>query len=160
MRPSAAATASQETRRQQCDDRAGPGRCVSVATAYELGAAPLDRPFGLADIQVLSTQHGLESEGNLAAATAHCRPPGVAELDGLLESPHKPAQRGRHIQEHEPRMNDGLGGRDQLLRPRDGLAILYAEAEEPGIRRNGGGHVEVALVGGPPKRYAGWPAQR
>ena len=42
---------------------------VSVAIACELGAAPLDHPFGLADVQVRSAKPALDAERHLTAAT-------------------------------------------------------------------------------------------
>ena len=55
---------------RQCDDQACPGECVGVATACELGAAPLDPPFGLADVHVRSAEQALDAERHLVAATA------------------------------------------------------------------------------------------
>ena len=51
-------------------------------------------------------------------------------------------------------MVDSPGGLDELFGPRYRLVILCAEAEEPRIRRDGGGGVEVVVFGGPPKRGA------
>jgi hypothetical protein len=49
---------------------------------------------------------------------------------------------------------DGAGGLDQLFGPGDRLPIVDQIAEERRVGRDGGGGVEVALVGGPPKRGA------
>jgi hypothetical protein len=43
-----------ETGRHECDEQACPGEYVCVASASQLGAEQLDRPFGLADHQVRS----------------------------------------------------------------------------------------------------------
>ena len=48
----AAIASSREPAIVSAMDQACPGESVSVATACELGAAPLDRPFGLADGQI------------------------------------------------------------------------------------------------------------
>jgi hypothetical protein len=39
---------------------------MGVAAACELGATPLDRPFGLADGQVHTAERALEAERHLA----------------------------------------------------------------------------------------------
>src|SRR4051812_2258881 len=46
------------------------------------------------------------------------------------------------------------GGLDQLFGPGEGLVVFDAEAQECRVGRDGGGSVEVAAVGGPPKRDA------
>ena len=51
-------------------------------------------------------------------------------------------------------MVDGAGGLDQFFGPGDRLVILDLKTEGPGVGGDGGGHVEVAMVGGPPKRGA------
>ena len=42
--------------------------CMGVATACELGAAPVDTPFGLADGQIRIAKHGLAAERHLFVA--------------------------------------------------------------------------------------------
>ena len=51
-------------------------------------------------------------------------------------------------------MVDGAGGLDELFGPGYGLVDFDAEAEEPRVSRDGGGDVEVVVVGGPPERRA------
>ena len=51
-------------------------------------------------------------------------------------------------------MVDGAGGFDELFGPGDRLVIFDQKAEERRIGGDGGGDVEVAVVGGPPKRGA------
>ena len=51
-------------------------------------------------------------------------------------------------------MVDGAGGFDELFGPGYRLIILDQKAEEPRICGDGGGDVEVAVVGGPPERGA------
>ena len=51
-------------------------------------------------------------------------------------------------------MVDGAGGLDQLFGPGDRLVIVDQIAEERRVGGDGGGDIEVALVGGPPKRGA------
>ncbi len=62
----------------QRDDQACPGECVGVATAGKLGAAPLDRPFGLADGNVCTAKPALDAVRHLVAATANNHLAGVA----------------------------------------------------------------------------------
>ena len=47
------------TRDLQRDDQGCPGECLSVATARELGAAPLNTPFELANMYAPPTQHSM-----------------------------------------------------------------------------------------------------
>ena len=51
-------------------------------------------------------------------------------------------------------MVDGAGGLDQLFGPGYRLVVLDQKAEQPRVGGDGGGDIEVALVGGPPKRGA------
>ena len=46
------------------------------------------------------------------------------------------------------------GGLDQLFSPGDRLVSLDQNAEPPRIGGDGGGDIQIALVGGPPKRGA------
>ena len=51
-------------------------------------------------------------------------------------------------------MVDGTGGLDQLLGPGYRLMVFDPHAEPRSVRGDGGGAVEVAVVGCPPKRAA------
>ena len=51
-------------------------------------------------------------------------------------------------------MIDGAGGFDQLFSPGYRLIGLDPYAEQPHIGGDGGGDIQIALVGGPPKRGA------
>ena len=51
-------------------------------------------------------------------------------------------------------MIDSAGGLDEFFRPGYGLVILDQIAEEGRVGGDGGGHVKIALVGGPPKGSA------
>ena len=51
-------------------------------------------------------------------------------------------------------MVDGAGGLDELFGPRDRLVIFDHKAEERRVGGDGGGDVEIAVVGGPPERGA------
>ena len=51
-------------------------------------------------------------------------------------------------------MVDGAGGFDEFFGPGYRLVVFDPEAEEPRVGGDGGGHVEVAVVGGPPERGA------
>src|SRR6478736_9144143 len=70
---------------RKCDDQAGPSRCVSVATACELGAVPLDGPFGLAGVRVGTSEPVVDAVGHLVAVIADNRLPGVAVADRSLD---------------------------------------------------------------------------
>ena len=48
-------------------------------------------------------------------------------------------------------MVDGAGGLDQLFGPGYGFVVLEKRAEKRCIRRDGGGRVQVAMIGSPPK---------
>ena len=62
--------------------------------------------------------------------------------------------RRNHGQVREPWMVDRAGGLDQLFSPGDRLKGLDTSAEPPRIGGDGGGDVQIAVVGGPPKRGA------
>src|SRR5690349_19325836 len=51
-------------------------------------------------------------------------------------------------------MVDGACGLNQLLHPRDGFYVLHERAEQRRVYGDGGGRVEVAVLGGPPERGA------
>ena len=108
-----------------------PGECVSVATACELGAAPLDRPFGLADVHVRTAEQALDAERHLVAATADHRLAGVAVADSRLDPSGHEALRRHHIQGREPGMVDGAGGLDELFGPGDRLVIFDQQPRNP-----------------------------
>ena len=96
----------------------------------------------------------LDAERHLVAATADNHLAGVAVADSRLDPSGHAAQRRHHVQEREPGVVDGAGGLDELFGPGDRLIIFDPEAEEPRVGGDGGGDVEVAVVGGPPKRGA------
>ena len=100
---------------------------MGVATACELGAAPLDVSFGLADGQVHSAEHALDAERHLVvAATGDHQLGGVAVADGRLDPSRLLALRRHHVQEREPGMVDDAGGFDQLFGPGDRLVLSTA----------------------------------
>jgi hypothetical protein len=70
---------------RQCEDQAYPSECVGVATVCELGAAPLDLPFGLPDVQVRRAKHALSTVGHPVAAIAHRHLASVAVADSRLD---------------------------------------------------------------------------
>ena len=80
--------------------------------------------------------------------------PGVAVADSRLDPSGRVAQRRNHVQERQPGVVDGAGGFDQLFSPGDRLKGLDRKAEPPHIGGDGGGDIQIALVGGPPKRGA------
>src|SRR5271166_1489456 len=123
-----------------------------VATACELGAAPLDHPLGLADRQVGTSKPALYAVRHLIGAAADYRLASLAVGDGLLDPSDHVALRRDHIQEREPGVVDGARGFDEFFSPGYWLIIHDAEAEEPGVGGNGGGNIEVGVVDGPPKR--------
>ena len=79
---------------------------------------------------------------------------GVAVADSRLDPSGRVAQRRNHVQERQPRVVDRAGGLDQLFSPGDRLIGLDHSAEQPRIGGDGGGDIEIAVVGGPPKRGA------
>jgi hypothetical protein len=131
-----------------------PGDPVGVATACELGAAPLDASFGLADGRVHSARQALEAERHLVAATADHQLGGVAVADRLPGPSGVVALRRQHVQERQSGMVDRAGGLDELLGPGYRLVIVDPKAEERRVGGEGGGDIQVAPVGGPPKRGA------
>ncbi len=51
-------------------------------------------------------------------------------------------------------MADGASPLDELLGPGDWLEVLYQNTEQAGLRHDGGGAIQVILVGGPAKCHA------
>src|SRR5262245_24375817 len=113
---------------------------MGIAAACEVGATPLDRPFGLADGHVHTAERTLEAERHLAAASADHRLTGVGITDSLLLDPSSPvALRYVHVQSREPGMVEGAGGLDELLAPGYRLIIFDQNAEEHRVGGDGGG---------------------
>ena len=94
-----------------------PDESVRVATACELGAAPLDRPFGLADGQIRAGKTPSRPNGTSSRPVPHHRLAGVAVADSRLDPSGVEAQRRHHVQEREPGVVDGAGGFDELFGP-------------------------------------------
>src|ERR1700742_2169044 len=127
---------------------------MGVAAACELGATPLDRPFGLADGHVHTAERALEAERHLAAASADHRLPGIGKAESHLLDPSIPvALRCQHVKSREPGMVEGAGGLDELLAPGYRLIIQDQNAEEHRVGGDGRS-VKVAVVSGPAKRRA------
>ena len=84
-------------------------------------------------------------------------PPLIARLRGLgvangrLYPSGHVAQRRHHIQGREPGVVDGAGRLDELFGPRDGFVILSLKADPYRVRGDGGGDIQVAMVGSPPE---------
>ncbi len=55
-------------------------------------------------------------------------------------------------QGRQPGVVDGAGRLDELFGPGYGFVIFDHDAKQRRVRGNGSSHVEVAPVGGPPKR--------
>ena len=70
-----------------CDGRGCPGECMGVAAACELGATPLDRPFGLADGQVHTAERprGPTAPRSHAARFGRKLADAGVNIEGLLE---------------------------------------------------------------------------
>ena len=129
---------------------------VGVATACELGAAPFDRPFGLADEDVRTAKPALDAvAATSSAATADNRLTGVAVADSRLD-PSRPCSTATPSRtENASRgWSTDAGGLDQLFGPGDRFVSFDETAEQPRVRGDGGGDVEVTVVGGPPERGA------
>ena len=92
--------------------------------------------------------------GHFVAATAENHLAGVGVADGRLDPSGRVALRRHHVQGREPGVVDGAGGFDEFFGPGDRLIVFDPEAEEPRVGGDGGGGVEVAVVGGPPERGA------
>ena len=90
---------------------------MGVATACELGAAQLDRPFGLADELVCTAKHAFDAVRQRVAAHWRERLTGVAVADSRLDPSGRVALRRHHVQGREPGVVDGAGGLDQLFGP-------------------------------------------
>src|ERR1700761_9406309 len=116
---------------------------MRVATAYELGAAPLNPPIGLADGQIHRAKHAPGTEWQFLAGTADHQLAGVTVADRLLDPSRHVAPRRQHVQEREPGMVDGPGGLDELFGPGYRLVVVDPKAEECRVRGDGGGGVEV-----------------
>ena len=135
----------------QCEDEARPGDGMRVATACDLGAAPLGPPRALAAGQVCSAHPALRAERHRSGAAVENQPGGIAVAKGLFDSPRHPAQRCHHTEGREPGMLDGARGLDEFFRPGDGFVVFDDKAEEGCVRGDGGGHVQVTVASSPPK---------
>ena len=116
---------------------------MGVAAACELGAAPLDASFGLADGQVHSAERALAAGRHLTATADH-RLSGLGIADSLLEPSGREALRRDQVQSREAGMVDGAGRLDELLGPGDRLIILDQIAEERRVGGDGGGDIQIA----------------
>ena len=155
IRPVAAALASsREPANASANTVACPGECVGVATACELGAAPFDRAFGLTRGDVRKAQQALGAERHFVAATADDHLAVVGVVDSRLNPSGRPALRRDHVEGRKPGVVDCTRGFDELFGPGDRLIIFDPNAEEPRVGGDGGGDVEVVVVGGPPERGA------
>ncbi len=76
---------------------------------------------------------------------------GVAVAHSRLDPSGPEALRRSHVQERQPGVVDRAGGLDQLFSPGYRLKGLDPQAEPPRIAGDGGGDIQIALVGGPPK---------
>ena len=114
----------------------------------------LGQPLGLPDGQVYSSKQGFDAVRQRLAAAAENDLAGVAVADSRLDPSGPVAQRRHHVQERQPRVVDGAGGLDQLFSPGDRLKGLDHTAEQPHIAGDGGGDIQIAVVGGPAERGA------
>ncbi len=80
--------------------------------------------------------------------------PASAIADSRLDPSGRVAQRRNHVQERQPRVVDRAGGLDQLFSPGYRLIIFDPYAEQPRIAGDGGGDIQIAVVGGPAERGA------
>src|SRR5262245_66552518 len=97
---------------------------MGVVAACELGAAPLDASFGLADDHVHSAERPLGAEQYLVVAIGDHRLAGVGVADSFLDPSGYPAQRRKRVQSGKPGMVDSPSGLDQLFDPGDRLKFL------------------------------------
>ncbi|HTX97649.1 MAG TPA: hypothetical protein VME67_24160 [Mycobacterium sp.] len=118
-------------------------------------ARHLNRPFGLADVQIRIGKPGLAAERHLfVAATGDDQLGGVGAAHGVIGPTKLAAVRCHHIQVREPGVVGDAGGFDEFFSPGYCLAIFDQYAEERRIRGDDCGGVQIAVVGGPPKRGA------
>ena len=101
-----------------------------------------------------SSKPGFDAVRQRIAAAAENDLAGFAVADSRLDPSGRVALRRNHVQERQPRVVGGAGGFDQLFGPGYRLKGLDHNAEPPHIAGDGGGGVQIALVGGPPKRGA------
>src|SRR6478672_1768373 len=134
----------------QSDDQGGSTKCAGVATACQLGATPLNPSFGLPDRHV-STASPARSTVRDLMTTVENDLGGLAVADSRLGPSSRVALRRHQIQGREPGVVDGAGGFDEVFGPGYWLEIIDPKAEEWRVGRDDGGHIEVALVGGPPE---------
>src|ERR1700682_5015775 len=127
---------------------------MSVTTAGELGATPLNRSLGLAEIYVRAAEPAFRAERQITAATVYHALGSVAVVNSLLDPSQQMAPRRHRIQERKPGMVDGPGGLDKFFGPSDGFVIFDQIAEKRRVGRDGSGCVEIAMVCCPPKRGA------
>src|SRR3954452_8041752 len=80
---------------RECECEICPCECVRVATARELGAAPLDAPFRLADVHIGTAELALVGERNPTTSLVDHRLSGVAVARSILDPSHHVALR-RH----------------------------------------------------------------
>ena len=124
---------------------------MGVAAACQPGAAPLDPSFRLADDHIRNAQPAFEAERHLVAATADHNLGIVSVAGSRLDPSGHPALRRQHVQERQPGMVDRAGGFDQLFRPGDRLMLVDQIAEQRRVGGDGGGDIQIAVVGGPPE---------
>src|SRR6516162_2377291 len=127
---------------------------MGVAAACELGAAQLGHPLGLPDGERYNSKRGFVAVRQRLAAPAENDLASLAVADSRLDPSGRVAQRRNRVQEREPRVVDRAGGLDQLFSPGYRLKGLDPSAEPPRVGGDGGGDIQIALVGGPPKRGA------
>ena len=125
-----------------------------VASALELSAAQLRPSLRLPNSEIRRTKPAFHPVRRRVQGVSQNSLTDFDIADRVFNSPSHPAQRRDHIQIRKPCVSGGDRGLDQLFRPRDGLIVLDTEAEEPHVRRERGGGIEIAVVGGPAKRFA------
>ena len=127
---------------------------MGVATACELGAAPFDRAFRLTCGGVRKAQHPLSAERHFVAATSDDHLAVVGVVDSRLNPSGRPALRRDHVEGRKSGVVDCSRGFDELFGPGDRLIIFGPNAEEPRVGGDGGGDIQVVVIGGPPERGA------
>src|SRR6476469_5296076 len=74
---------------------------------------------------------------------------GIAE--SIVDSARRVTLAGDYIQLREPPMISCLRGLDELSGPRDGFVLFSQYAEDPCVKNNAGGRVDIAVVSCPAK---------
>ena len=112
------------TRVHQAEDQTSLDEGGGVAAALELGAAPLDPPFGMAASHVRAADDAVEGVWQRVAASCKNYLGSVGVADALVDPSGHPSLRCDRIQGREQGVVGCPGGFDDLFGPRDGFNLF------------------------------------